>query len=126
MIRLVLAVAAGGAAGSVLRYLLASWVGGQWPRHVYLATFAVNIIGCLLIGLLCGLFLARADLSTELRAGLIAGFLGGFTTFSAFSLEIIQLLEAGRAAEAIGYLLLSILAGLLAVWAGLGLARLAS
>uniref|UniRef100_A4XUX5 Fluoride-specific ion channel FluC n=2 Tax=Ectopseudomonas TaxID=3236654 RepID=A4XUX5_ECTM1 len=126
MIRVALAVAAGGAAGSVMRFLLASWVAANWPRHFYLGTFAANIIGCLLIGLLSGLFLARSDLPLELRTGLITGVLGGFTTFSSFSLEIIKLMEGGRAVEAFGYLAFSILGGLLAAWAGLTLARLAS
>lgn len=54
MIRVALAVAAGGAVGSVLRFLASSWVAGNWPRHFYLGTFAVNLVGCLLIGLLWG------------------------------------------------------------------------
>ena len=126
MIRVALAVAVGGAAGSVMRFLVASWVAGNWPRYFYLGTFAVNIIGCLLIGLLSGLFLTRTDLPLELRTGLITGVLGGFTTFSSFSLEIMKLMEGGRTPEALGYLALSIMGGLLAAWAGLSLARLAS
>jgi CrcB protein len=126
MIRVALAVAVGGAAGSVMRFLVANWVAGNWPRHFYLGTFAVNIIGCLLIGLLSGLFLTRTDLPLELRTGLITGVLGGFTTFSSFSLEIMKLMEGGRAPEALGYLAFSIIGGLLAAWVGLSLARLAS
>jgi CrcB protein len=126
MVRVALAVALGGAAGSVMRFLVASWVAGQWPRHFYLATFAVNLLGCLLIGLLSGLFLTRSDLPLELRTGLITGVLGGFTTFSSFSLEMLKLMEGGRAVEAFGYLAFSIIGGLLAAWAGLSLARLAS
>lgn len=126
MIRVALAVAVGGAAGSVMRFLVASWVADNWPRHFYLGTFAVNIIGCLLIGLLSGLFLTRTDLPLELRTGLITGVLGGFTTFSSFSLEIMKLMEGGRAPEAFGYLAFSIIGGLLAAWVGLSLARLAS
>ena len=61
-----------------------------------------------------------------LSTGLITGVLGGFTTFSSFSLEIMKLMEGGRAPEAFGYLAFSILGGLLAAWAGLSLARLAS
>ena len=104
MIRVALAVAAGGALGSVMRFLVASWVAGNWPRHFYLGTFAVNLVGCLLIGLLSGLFLTRTDLPLELRTWLITGVLGGFTTFSSFSLEIMKLIEGGRAVEALGYL----------------------
>ena len=126
MIRVVLAVAAGGAAGSVLRVLGAGGVARNWPPHFYLGTFAVNVMGCLLIGVLSGLFLTRTDMPLELRSGLITGVLGGFTTFSSFSLEIMKLIEGGRAAEALGYLAFSIIGGLLAAWAGLSLARLAA
>jgi fluoride exporter len=124
MIRVALAVALGGAVGSALRFLAASWVAGQWPRHFYLGTFTVNIIGCLLIGLLSGLFLLRSDLPIELRSGLIIGLLGGFTTFSSFSLELLKLFESGRQNEAFAYLLCSVFGGIGAVWAGFGLARI--
>ena len=124
MIRVALAVALGGAMGSVLRFLTSSWVAGQWPRHFYLGTFTVNIIGCLLIGLLSGLFLLRCDLPIEVRSGLIIGLLGGFTTFSSFSLEMLKLFESGRHNEAFVYLLCSVVGGVLAVWAGFALARL--
>ena len=126
MIRVALAVAVGGATGSVLRFLASSWVAAHWPRHFYLGTSVVNLVGCLLIGLLSGLFLTRTELPLELRMGLITGLLGGFTTFSSFSLELLKLIEGGRIYEAAGYLLCSILGGLLAAWGGLALARLAS
>lgn len=124
MIRMALAVALGGAVGSVLRFLTASWVASHWPRHFYLGTFTVNIVGCLLIGLFSGLLLLRTDLPIELRGGLIIGLLGGFTTFSSFSLELLKLFEGGRLNEALAYLLCSILGGVLAVWAGFALARM--
>jgi CrcB protein len=126
MMRLVVAVAVGGAAGSVLRFLISHWAAAQWPRHVYLGTLAINLLGCLLIGLFGGLFLTRSELPTELRLGLTTGLLGGFTTFSTFSLEAFKLLEGGRVGEALGYLLFSVVGGLLAAWGGLLLARLAS
>lgn len=91
-----------------------------------MGTLAVNLFGCLLIGLLSGLFLTRTELPLELRVGLITGVLGGFTTFSSFSLEILKLMESGRLFEVAGYLLCSVLGGLLAAWCGLLLARLAS
>jgi len=124
MIRVALAVAAGGAVGCVLRFYAASWVVAHWPRHYYLATLTVNMLGCLLIGLLSGLFLLRTDLPLELRTGLTVGLLGGLTTFSSFSLEMLNMLEHGRLAEAMTYLLCSVLGGLLAAWLGLTLARL--
>jgi len=124
MIRVAIAVAAGGAVGSLLRFLTATWVANHWPRHFYLGTLSINLLGCLLIGLLSGLFLLRTDLPLELRTGLIVGVLGGFTTFSSFSLELLKLMEGGRLPEAMAYMLCSLLGGVLAAWAGLALARL--
>ena len=73
MIQLILAVSAGGVAGTLLRFATANVVSANWPRHFYTATLAVNLVGCLLIGLLYGLFLIRPDVPIELRAGLMVG-----------------------------------------------------
>ncbi len=124
MIRMALAVVAGGVVGTLMRFGVATWVSAQWPRHFYLATLAVNLLGCLLIGYLYAYFLARPDISPELRGGLIIGFLGALTTFSSFSLDGLRLLESGQFATAFGYIGVSVLGGLLAAWAGLTLARL--
>ena len=124
MIRMALAVVAGGVVGTLRRFGVATWVSAQWPRHFYLATLAVNLLGCLLIGYLYAFFLARPDISPELRGGLIIGFLGALTTFSSFSLDGLRLLESGQLATAFGYIGVSVLGGLLAAWAGLTLARL--
>jgi len=123
MIALVAAVSAGGIAGTLLRFAAANWVNAHWPRHFYLGTLAVNLIGCLLIGLLYGLFLHRPLVPVELRAGLIVGFLGGLTTFSSFSMDTVRLLESGQAPLAFGYASLSVVGGLLATWAGLSLTK---
>lgn len=124
MIRMALAVAAGGVVGTLIRFGVATWVSAHWPRHFYLATLTVNLLGCLLIGYLYAAFLARPDISPELRGGLIIGFLGALTTFSSFSLDGLRLLESGQLATAFGYVGLSVLGGLLAAWAGLTLGRL--
>ena len=124
MIRMALAVVAGGVVGTLMRFGVATWVSAQWPRHFYLATLAVNLLGCLLIGYLYAFFLARPDISPELRGGLIIGFLGALTTYSSFSLDGLRLLESGQFATAFGYIGVSVLGGLLAAWAGLTLARL--
>jgi CrcB protein len=110
--------------GTLIRFGFATWVSAHWPRHFYLATLAVNLLGCLLIGYLYAFFLARPDISPELRGGLIIGFLGALTTFSSFSLDGLRLLESGQLATAFGYIGASVLGGLLAAWAGLALARL--
>lgn len=123
MIAVVAAVSAGGIAGTVLRFATANWVNAHWPRHFYLGTLAVNLIGCLLIGILYGLFVHRPLVPVELRAGLIVGFLGGLTTFSSFSLDTVRLLESGQAPLAFGYAGISVFGGLLATWAGLSLTK---
>lgn len=123
MIKVVLAVAAGGALGSVLRFLTSAWVVAHWPRHYFLATLAVNLLGCFAIGALSAFFLTRTELPLALRIGLTAGVLGGLTTFSSFSLEVLQLLENGRFGTALALLLASVGGGLLAAWAGMTLVR---
>lgn len=123
MIAVFLTVAAGGATGTLLRFAVSNWANARWPQHFYLATFGVNLLGCLLIGYLYGQFLIRPDIPLEVRAGVIVGFLGGLTTFSSFSLDSLRLLESGQLPLAFGYAALSLLGGLLATWAGLSLAR---
>lgn len=124
MIQVAMAVAVGGALGSLLRFLVSSWVVDNWPRHFYLGTFAVNLLGCFAIGFLSAVFLLRADIPLPLRTGLTVGVLGGLTTFSSFSLEVVTLLESGQHGTAVGYLLGSVLGGLAAAWLGMTLARL--
>ena len=124
MIPLIAAVAVGGAAGTLLRFATGNWISANWPKHFYTGTLTVNIVGCLIIGLLYGLFLIRPDVPVEVRSGLMIGFLGGLTTFSSFSLDTVRLLENGQVLLALGYVALSVFGGLLATWAGLSLTKL--
>ncbi|MDB5469119.1 MAG: fluoride efflux transporter CrcB [Caulobacter sp.] len=115
-------VAAGGAAGAVARYLTGTltlrW--GGWPW----ATLTVNVLGGLLMGMLIGTLALRGGAEQErLRLLLGVGFLGGFTTFSAFSLEVVGMIERRDIASAAGYSLVSVIASVAAVFAGLMLAR---
>ncbi len=84
MIQTILAVSTAGIAGTLLRFATGTWVSANWPRYFYAATLAVNIVGCLIIGVLYGLFLLRPEVPIEIRAGLLVGFVGGLTTFSSF------------------------------------------
>ena len=118
-IRSVLLVAVGGALGSVARYLLGGWVlQNTLTWRFPLGTFLVNVIGCLVIGFLAGLAVKEDFFSSATRVFLFTGFLGGFTTFSAFGLETFYLLRRGEMAVAGSYVALSVLVGLLVLWLG--------
>lgn len=123
-------VALGGAVGAVLRYQtgrgLTMLAGPQAVAAFPWATLAVNVIGSLAMGLLAG-WLARFGTGGEQwRLLLGVGLLGGFTTFSAFSLEMMLLIERGQAGTAIAYALISVLAGLAALYLGLVAMRVAT
>lgn len=124
MILLVSAVAAGGAIGTLLRFATGNYVNAHWPQHFYLATFAVNVVGCLIIGYCYGLFAMRPDVSLAVRSAIMVGFLGGLTTFSSFSLDTLRLLETEQAPLAFLYAGATVLGGLLFTWLGLSLTKL--
>jgi fluoride exporter len=117
-----LLVALGGAIGSVARFKLSGWVLHQTPNWRFPAgTVLVNIVGCLIAGLLAGMAVKQDVFTPEARVFLFTGLLGGFTTFSAFGLETLLLLKRGEAGVAIANIVLSIAIGLLAAWLGYGL-----
>ncbi|MBT4530885.1 MAG: fluoride efflux transporter CrcB [Phycisphaerae bacterium] len=111
------AVAIGGGIGAVLRYLFAN-MGQSWtPSNFPLGTLFVNILGCALIGLTTALLIGPISQHREfLRLLLIVGVLGGFTTFSTFALDTFELFEDGRLRQALMYIILSNVFGILAAW----------
>lgn|SRR5690606_2276908 len=116
-------VALGGAAGSVCRYLV-----GQWSLRLFgpafpWGTLIVNVAGSFAIGLLVELVARRLNASTEMRLLIVTGFLGGFTTFSAFSLDVISLVERSTTLVGVTYVIASVAVSLAAVFAGLALGR---
>jgi|SRR5687768_2212970 len=115
-------IAVGGAAGSVLRYLLGGAVQHLSPRGFPIGTLSVNVLGCLLIGIFARLFL-NMQTAASMRALLVVGFCGGFTTFSAFSHETVSLVEGGEYTRAGAYVLLSTALCLGATFAGMGAVR---
>lgn len=120
----IMAVAVGGALGSVGRYLVAAvWLPAAGPHALPWGTLFVNIAGSFLYGLLFAVLTQYLSASGTLRIALLAGFLGGFTTFSSFSFESVRLFQEGQAALAIGYVLASVTSCLLAVWLGLAITR---
>lgn len=119
----VLAIAAGGAAGSVLRFWMSTWVHSFAGRSFPYGTLAVNVLGCLLMGFLFVLLVERMSDNALWRAALLIGVLGGFTTFSSFSIETFNLLEQGDYLKAGINALLSLTLCLGATWAGVILGR---
>ena len=120
----ILHVAAGGALGAAARHLVNTtvprFVGGDFPW----ATAGVNVAGSFVAGLVVGAMLVRWNAGPEMRAFLITGILGGFTTFSAFSVDVASLVERGLNGLAVLYAGGSVGLSIAAVFAGLGLARL--
>jgi fluoride exporter len=118
-VKSLLIVALGGAIGSILRYLLSAWthhhaVNWRFP----IGTFTVNIIGCLMIGILAGLIVKHHFFSMEVRLFLFTGIAGGFTTFSAFGMETFYLLRRDEVLIAGSYVISSVVVGLVVVWIG--------
>ena len=117
-----LLVMAGGAVGAALRFqvgrMLSTEAGG-WPWH----TFIANVAGGFAIGLLAGWLARMGTADNDMRLLLGVGLLGGFTTFSAFSLEMALMVERGQLVLAAGYALASVVLALVALFAGLGIVR---
>lgn len=114
----------GAGLGGVLRYWISNGVHIVLGKTFPFGTLIVNISGCFLMGVLFVLTLARFNhLNTELRALLLIGLLGGYTTFSSFSIETIHLLESGNWQSAFMNILLSVMLGLAAAWLGIIVAK---
>jgi fluoride exporter len=116
----ILLVGFGGALGAIARFKL----GGLVLHHSLdwrfpLGTFLVNVLGCLIIGLISGAVECYGAFSTDTRVFLLTGLIGGFTTFSAFGLETIYLLRRGEIGVALSYVALSVLVGLAAIVLGM-------
>lgn len=119
----ILLVALGGAIGSVARFKLSGLVLHHTSHWRFPAgTFAVNVIGCFIAGLLAGMAVKQEVFSPDARVFLFTGLLGGFTTFSAFGLETLLLFKRGEAGVAITNAALSVAVGLIVAWLGYGLA----
>jgi len=116
-----LAIAAGGALGSVARHGVNVLVHGRWPLLRFpLATLIVNVLGCLVIGVLAGLVMSdRITLRFYWREFLFVGILGGFTTFSTFGLDTLTLARAHSSSAAVWNVVAQVALGLLAVRLGM-------
>ena len=117
------AIAAGGAFGAIMRFLVSNrvyaWLGRDFPY----GTLSVNVIGSFFIGIAFVLLTERLTVGAELRAFIMIGFLGAFTTFSTFSMESLFLLQEGLLFKAISNVLLNVLLCIFATWGGIIVSR---
>ncbi len=120
----ILYVALGGAFGAVLRFLSVHWVTRAFGPAFPLGTLTVNVAGSLVMGVAAAYFIARGHSApTPLMLFTMTGVLGGFTTFSAFSLDTLLLIEQGRAIAAVAYIAFSVALSIGALFVGITLAR---
>ena len=117
--RALVLVGIGGGIGSILRYVSSWLITKNVSTNFPLATFSVNIFGCLLIGILIGIFGKQLSPNDDLKYLFITGFCGGYTTFSTFSAENIQLIQSGNYLIPALYITSSVLFGILAVFLGM-------
>ena len=118
-----IAIALGGAVGSVARFLAANAAAEHFGTRFPYGTLMVNLIGSFLIGLTYVLIVEKFKLSAEIRGLVMIGFLGAFTTFSTFSLELLDMLKSGALLGAGFYLLVSVIIGVINVWLGMQLGK---
>jgi CrcB protein len=114
-----IAIALGGSAGAVVRFLVANGIYGWLGRDFPYGTLFVNVSGSFLMGLLTELMLQRFAVAAEYRAAVLVGFLGAYTTFSTFALETLTLFDQGGMLKGFLNILLSVMLCLIAVWVGL-------
>jgi CrcB protein len=119
-----LAVAIGGALGSVARYALSSWIFDITSHKFPYATLIVNVAGSFVMGILFVLIVERAVLPAEMRSLLMIGFIGAFTTFSAFSLDALGLWQNGHVLMSVIYMIATVILCLVAISTAIWLTRL--
>ena len=112
-----------GGIGAITRFGLSTWINARFPAHVGAGTLAVNVIGCLLGGVVLALLETYRPLNETLRLALMVGFLGGLTTFSAFGCEVFQLLRDHRFAIAAAFVLANLVLSLISVALGFFVVR---
>jgi len=122
-VKIILSVAAGGAIGAVARYLVMSATGALMGSSFPWSTLAVNVIGSFILGALVEAMALIWSVGLELRAFLVVGVLGAFTTFSTFSLDVVVLYERGEFGAIAAYMIVSVILSVGALFAGLALVR---
>ena len=112
-----------GLCGVFARYFMGLWIGKLIPSSFPFNTFIINILGSFLIGFIFVFGMEKTHLSPALRLGMMVGFIGGFTTFSSYSLEAALLFERGKFTVGLCYFILSPMVGLFFTFCGIALAR---
>ena len=118
-----LAIAAGGAVGAISRYWMTGSVGQMLGYSFPFGTLSVNVLGSFLMGLFAILLTEKIPLDDSVRLGLITGMLGAFTTFSAFAMDTLGLMESGAIVKTLVYVMASVLVCIIAAWAGVFIAK---
>lgn len=114
----ILLVLAGSAAGGSARYITSMLIQSKNNTPFPMGTFAINILGCFIIGMVYAVAARNASTGSDIKLLLATGFCGGFTTFSAFAFENLELLKSGQQLTALIYIILSVVLGILAVVLG--------
>ena len=118
-----IAIAMGGALGALGRYALSGWASETFSRNLPVGTLLVNVLGSFAMGLCFVLIVEKGILPYTWRPFVMTGFLGAFTTFSTYSLDALSLWQSGNVSLAIGYVLVSVVSCLLAIWLAVTLAQ---
>lgn len=116
----VIAIALAGALGALTRYAVGSWIGShEFPW----STLVINVVGSAVLGTVVGLFVRTLTVPMWIQSAIVVGFLGAFTTFSTFSLDVVRLLDTGRLGLASAYITSSVVGGVVALRVALTFAR---
>jgi CrcB protein len=118
-----LMIAVGGALGALSRYGMTRWISSHWQQTFPLATMTINVLGCVLMGVAFVVVSEKMPSLEPYRPLVMVGFLGAFTTFSTFSLEIVSLINMQAWLSAVSYLLLSCVLGVVGLVVGMAVAR---
>lgn len=118
-------MASGGALGAVLRFGIQQWSLQQWGDRFPLGTLIINLTGAFLIGFIMTFFATRENISNSWKSFLVTGILGGYTTFSAFTWETLQLAQTGQPGAALVYTVASFTGGMFGVVLGSWVGRFA-
>lgn len=124
MVKTLILIGTGGAIGSILRYLSAVLVNKYFNGAFPLATFCINMLGCLLIGIAMAIIEKQSWAGTDFKFLFVTGFCGGYTTFSAFAHENVSLINTNNTLMAFTYIGASVITGLVFVWLGILLGKI--